>query len=533
MAERRSSLTPQKATFKLVTEYEPAGDQPEAIEKLIEGFLNKGYRRQTLLGVTGSGKTYTAAHVIQALGLPTLVLSHNKTLTAQLYEEFRSFFPHNAVGYFVSYYDYYQPEAYVVPKDLYIEKDADINEEIDRLRHHATRNLLTRPDTIIVATVSAIFGLGSPEEYLARLLRLRVGDSFPIDSVARKLVSMKYERNQTVLSSGKFRIKGNILEVVPSDGNTIFHIEFFGNEVEMIEELDPLDRSVVSTPQEIVLFPNTHYLIPEDLMEYVIRSIKEELAERVAYFRSQGRILEAQRLEARVRYDLEMIQETGYVKGIENYSRYFSLRKPGEPPACLMDYFPPRYLLIVDESHVTIPQIAGMYHGDRSRKESLVEYGFRLPSAFDNRPLTFEEWEKRTDLILFMSATPGEYELTHSDQVVEQIVRPTGLVDPEVIVRPSRGQMQDLLKEIQAQKAKNERTLVIALTKKTAEDLSYYLKEQGFRSEFIHSEVNTFDRVKLLRNLRQGNIDVLVGINLLREGLDLPEVSLVAILDCD
>ncbi len=519
--------------FRLKAEFSPAGDQQQAIEKLIDGFLNKGYRYQTLLGITGSGKTFTVAHVVQALGLPTLVLSHNKTLTAQLYEEFRAFFPENAVGYFVSYYDYYQPEAYVVPKDLYIEKDADINEEIDRLRHHATRNLLTRPDTIVVATVSAIFGLGSPEEYLSRLLRIRVGDQFPLNSIARKLVSMKYERNQTALTSGKFRIKGDVLEVIPSDGNTIFQIEFFGDVVEHIEELDPLDRSTISTHREILLFPNTHYLIPEDLMQYVLRSIEEELKERAAYFRQQERILEAQRLEQRVRYDLEMIRETGYVKGIENYSRYFSLRKPGEPPACLMDYFPPRYLLIVDESHVTVPQIAGMYYGDRSRKESLVEYGFRLPSAFDNRPLTFDEWEKRTDLILFMSATPGDYELSHSDQVVEQIIRPTGLVDPEVIVRSSRNQIQDLLKEIRKQVENNERTLVIALTKKTAEDLSYYLKEQRVRAEYIHSEVVTFERVKLLRSLRQGKVDVLVGINLLREGLDLPEVSLVAILDCD
>ncbi len=519
--------------FVLRAEFEPAGDQPKAIRSLSDGFLNQHFLHQTLLGVTGSGKTFTVANVIQELQLPTLVLTHNKTLSAQLYEEFKAFFPENAVGYFVSYYDYYQPEAYVVHKDLYIEKDADINEEVDRLRHHATRNLLTRKDVIIVATVSAIYGLGSPEEYMSKLLRLRVGDRISPQTVARKLVSMQYERNELALTPGKFRLKGDVLEVIPSDSHLITRVEFYGDEVEAISELDPLDRSVVQSPQEVLLFPNTHYVIQEDRLEDILADIEEELKERVNWFKCRGRNVEAQRLEQRVRYDLEMIRETGYVKGIENYSRYFSHRQPGEPPACLMDYFPRPFLTVVDESHVTIPQLQGMYHGDRSRKESLVEYGFRLPSCFDNRPLTFEEWEERTDRVLYMSATPAEYEVNKSSQVVEQVIRPTYLVDPEVEVRPASGQIQNLLYEIEHRVKRHERTLVISLTKKNAEDISYYLKERGIRSEYIHSEIDTLERVRLLRSLRSGKTDVLVGINLLREGLDLPEVTLVAILDAD
>lgn len=514
-------------------EFEPAGDQRKAIRSLVDGFLYKQASHQTLLGVTGSGKTFTVANVIQELQLPTLVLTHNKTLSAQLYEEFKAFFPENAVGYFVSYYDYYQPEAYVVHKDLYIEKDADINEEVDRLRHHATRNLLTRKDVIIVATVSAIYGLGSPEEYMSKLLRLRTGERISPQSVARKLVSMQYERNELALTPGKFRLKGDVLEVIPSDSHLITRVEFYGDEVETISELDPLDRSVVQSPQEVLLFPNTHYVIQEDSLEDILAEIEKELEERVKWFKCRGRNVEAQRLEQRVRYDLEMIQETGYVKGIENYSRYFSHRQPGEPPACLMDYFPRPFLTVVDESHVTIPQLQGMYHGDRSRKESLVEYGFRLPSCFDNRPLTFEEWEERTDRVLYMSATPAEYEVNKSSQVVEQVIRPTYLVDPEVEVRPASGQIQNLLYEIEQRVKRHERTLVISLTKKNAEDISYYLKERGIKSEYIHSEIDTLERVRLLRSLRSGKTDVLVGINLLREGLDLPEVTLVAILDAD
>lgn len=519
--------------FHLKADFKPTGDQPQAVDALARGFTQQGFQHQTLLGVTGSGKTFTVANIIEKLGLPTLVLTHNKTLSAQLFEEFRAFFPDNAVGYFVSYYDYYQPEAYVVHKDLYIEKDADINRELERLRHFATKSLLTRRDVIIVATVSAIFGLGSPEEYMAKLIHVRAGDRYSPQDLVRRLVAMHYERNDLSLTSGKFRLKGDVLDITGSDSNLITRIEFFGNEVEKIQELDPLDRSVVRNLDETLFFPNTHYVLPEQKIDSVLKAIESDLKDRVKWFKSQNRLVEAQRLEQRVKYDLEMIAETGYVKGIENYSRYFSGRQPGEPPGCLIDYFPKQYFTVVDESHVTIPQISGMYEGDRTRKESLVEYGFRLPAALDNRPLTFEEWWQRTDRILFMSATPADFEISKSQQVVEQINRPTGLVDPDVDVRPASGQIQDLLKEIDGRVKKHERTLVISLTKKTAEDISYYLKERGIRSEYIHSEIDALERVKLLRNLRQGKIDVLVGINLLREGLDLPEVTLVAILDAD
>ncbi|MGH8103544.1 MAG: excinuclease ABC subunit UvrB, partial [bacterium] len=428
---------------------------------------------------------------------------------------------------------YYQPEAYVVHKDLYIEKDADINREIERLRHFATKSLLTRKDVIIVATVSCIFGLGSPDEYLAKLLRVRVAEKSSPQDIVRKLVTMRYERNDLAQTSGKFRLKGDVLEVTGSDSNLITRIEFFGAEVEKIQEIDPLDRSVIRDLDETLFFPNTHYVLPEQRYDNILKEIEKDMKDRVKWFKSQNRLVEAQRLEQRVKYDLEMIAETGYVKGIENYSRYFSGRQPGEPPGCLIDYFPKEYFTVVDESHVTIPQIGGMYGGDRTRKESLVEYGFRLPAALDNRPLTFEEWWERTDRILFMSATPAVFEIQKSRQVAEQIIRPTGLVDPGAEVRPASGQIKDLLKEIEDRVKKHERTLVIALTKKTAEDISYFLKEKGFRGEYIHSEIDALERVKLLRNLRQGKIDVLVGINLLREGLDLPEVTLVAILDAD
>ncbi len=521
------------ARFVLKAEFEPRGDQPKAIRELVRGFLEEGHKRQTLLGVTGSGKTFTVAHVIQALQLPTLVLTHNKTLCAQLYEEFRALFPENAVGYFVSYYDYYQPEAYVPEKDLYIEKDADINEEIDRLRHQATRYLLTRRDVIIVATVSAIYGLGSPEEYRARLTEVRVGDRLrPLD-LARRLARVHYERNDMALSPGKYRLRGDVLEVMPSDSNIVYRITFFGDEVEEMEEVDPLEGRVLRSLDHILLFPNTHYLIPEDRFGRILKQIEEDLEERVAWFKKQGKLVEAQRLQQRVRYDLEMLRETGYVKGIENYSRYFDGRAPGEPPATLVDYFPRPYLTVVDESHVTLPQIRGMYEGDISRKKTLVEYGFRLPAALDNRPLRYEEWEERLDLVLYMSATPGEEEIRKSGKVVEQIIRPTYLVDPEVIVRPAREQVQDLLRELENEVRNGGRALVIALTKKLAEDLSYFLKEKGFRAEYLHSEIDAIGRVKILRLLRQGQIDIVVGINLLREGLDLPEVTLVAILDAD
>jgi excinuclease ABC subunit B len=519
--------------FLLKADFEPAGDQPKAISKLVKGYLEEGCARQTLMGVTGSGKTFTVANVIAALGMPTLVMTHNKTLCAQLYEEFRALFPENAVGYFVSYYDYYQPEAYVPQKDLYIEKDADINEEIDRLRHHATKSLLLRRDVIIVATVSAIYGLGSPEEYLRRLLRVEVGQSATPLSLSRELARRQYTRNDLAAVPGTYRLTGDVIEVVPSDARTVFRIEIFGGTVEAITELDLVGREPIAEHRAVLIFPNTHYLAPEDRYAQILENIEREMRERVKWFLSQNRLLEAQRLEQRVRYDLDMLRETGYVKGIENYSRHISGRAPGEPPACLLDYFPRPFFTVVDESHVTLPQIRGMYEGDRSRKETLVEYGFRLPSALDNRPLKYEEWDARLDRVLYMSATPGEEERRRSCKIVEQIIRPTFLVDPEVEVRPARGQINDLLKELEALVKNRQRALVISLTKRTAEDISYFLKERNFRAEYLHSEVDAIGRVKVLRALRQGTIDIVVGINLLREGLDLPEVALVAILDAD
>jgi excinuclease ABC subunit B len=519
--------------FNLRADFEPAGDQPRAIRDLVSGYRNEKLQRQTLMGVTGSGKTFTVANVMAALNLPTLVMTHNKTLCAQLYEEFRALFPDNAVGYFVSYYDYYQPEAYVPQKDLYIEKDADINEEIDRLRHHATKSLLLRRDVVIVATVSAIYGLGSPEEYLRRLLRVEVGQNATPQGFSRELARRQYTRNEIAAVPGTYRLAGDVLEVVPSDARTIYRIDFFGGSVEAITELDLLTREPVGEHRVALIFPNTHYLAPEDRFTQILKNIEQEMRERVNWFTSQHRLVEAQRLKQRVRYDLDMLMETGYVKGIENYSRHLSGRAPGEPPACLLDYFPRPFFTIVDESHVTLPQIRGMHEGDRSRKETLVEYGFRLPSALDNRPLRYEEWDARLDTVLYMSATPADEEYHRSRKVTEQIIRPTFLVDPEVVIRPARGQIADLLTELERVVRNHQRALVISLTKKTAEDISYFLKERNFRAEYLHSEVDAIGRVKVLRALRQGTTDIVVGINLLREGLDLPEVALVAILDAD
>ena len=518
--------------FRVVSDFEPAGDQPKAIAQLVEG-IKRGEKFQTLLGVTGSGKTFTMAKVIEAVQRPTLVLAHNKTLAAQLTSEFRSFFPENAVHYFVSYYDYYQPEAYVPQTDTYIEKDASINDEIDRLRHAATSALFERRDVIIVASVSCIYGLGSPEDYQAMTLSLHHGDFRDRDLILRKLVGMQYERNDVGFQRGTFRVKGDVIEIIPAYQETIIRIEFFGDEVDRILEVDPVTGEVLGERETLHIYPASHYVTPEEKMKRALVSIEQELEERLAELRREGKLLEAQRLEQRTRYDLEMLREVGYCNGIENYSRHLSGRAPGEPPACLLDYFPGDYLMFIDESHQTIPQVGGMYHGDMSRKRTLVEYGFRLPSALDNRPLKFEEFERHYNQVIFVSATPGPYERRLSSRIVEQIIRPTGLVDPEVVVRPVKGQIDDLMEEIRQVTARNERVLVTTLTKKMAEDLTDYLQEMGIRVRYLHSEIAALDRVEILRDLRLGKFDVLVGINLLREGLDLPEVSLVAILDAD
>ncbi len=519
--------------FKLKSSFEPRGDQPKAIEQLVEG-LNNGLKHQTLLGVTGSGKTYTMAQVIQRVQRPTLVLAHNKTLAAQLCGEFKEFFPDNAVEYFVSYYDYYQPEAYIPHTDTYIEKDSSINDEIDKLRHSATCALFERRDVIIVASVSCIYGLGDPEQYSTLVLSLRKGSEYNRDDVLRRLVDIQYERNDVNFTRGKFRVRGDVLEIFPA-GNSeqAIRVDFFGDEVERLLEFDVLTGEITGERQHVSIFPASHYAISRERMESAIARIEEELEERLAELRAQDKLLEAQRLEQRTRYDIEMMREMGFCSGIENYSRHLTGRRPGEPPYTLLDYFPDDFLMIIDESHVTIPQVRAMYEGDRSRKKSLVEYGFRLPSAFDNRPLTFDEFERRLGQVIYVSATPGPYELEHSDQVVEQIIRPTGLVDPELFVRPTRGQIDDLIGEINARAARNERVLVTTLTKKMAEDLTDYLRETGIRVRYMHSEINTIERMEIIRDLRLGAFDVLVGINLLREGLDLPEVSLVAILDAD
>ncbi|MDI3339742.1 MAG: excinuclease ABC subunit UvrB [Sphaerobacter sp.] len=518
--------------FQLISDLQPTGDQPKAIAQLVEG-LQRGYRQQTLLGVTGSGKTFTMANVIQQVQRPTLVLAPNKTLAAQLYSEFKEFFPNNAVEYFVSYYDYYQPEAYVPRTDTYIEKDADINDEIDKLRHAATRALLTRRDVIIVASVSCIYGIGSPEEYGKTVVSLRRGATVRRDKVLRHLVDIQYERNDLTLTRGTFRVRGDTLDIYPAYEEIAVRIEFWGDEVERIVDIDPLTGEIVAERTEIDIYPAKHFVTSQEKLQRAIQSIQAELEEQLQKLEAEGKVLEAARLKQRTLYDLEMLQEAGYCSGIENYSRHISGRQPGEPPWTLLDYFPDDYLMFIDESHMAIPQVRGMYGGDRSRKDVLVEFGFRLPSARDNRPLTFDEFMDHINQVIYVSATPGPFELEHSEQVVEQIIRPTGLLDPEISVRPTKGQIDDLIAEIHRRVARGERALVTTLTKKMAEDLADYLKEIGIRTHYLHSEIDTLGRVEILRDLRLGVYDVVVGINLLREGLDLPEVSLVAILDAD
>jgi len=518
--------------FALVKDFQPTGDQPQAIAKLIEG-LNKGYQHQTLLGATGTGKTFCMANVIQAVQRPTLIIAHNKTLAAQLYAEFKDFFPHNAVEYFVSYYDYYQPEAYIPSSDTYIEKDADINDEIDRLRLAATSALMSRNDVVIVASVSCIFGLGSPEDYGRVVLSLRKGEVRNRDKVLRHLVDTHYERNDYELSRGKFRVRGDTLEVQPAYEEFAYRIEFWGDEIERIVQLDTLTGEILAELDGADIYPAKHFITPEEKLVVAVEDIKDELEKRLKKLRGAGKLLEAQRLEHRTNYDLEMLQQIGYCAGIENYSRHLAQRPAGSAPWTLLDYFPDDFLLIIDESHMTIPQLHGMYNGDRSRKETLVEFGFRLPSALDNRPLRFEEFERYIYQVIYTSATPGPYELQHSQQVVDQIIRPTGLVDPGIVVKPTRGQIDDLYQQIQERVARGERVLVTTLTKRMAEDLSDYLADMGVKVHYLHSEIQTIERVEILRSLRSGTYDVVVGINLLREGLDLPEVSLVAILDAD
>jgi excinuclease ABC subunit B len=518
--------------FRVVSPFSPSGDQPQAITSLSDG-IRRGDRTQTLLGVTGSGKTATMAWTIEQVQKPTLVLSHNKTLAAQLCGEFKEFFPNNAVEYFVSYFDYYQPEAYIPSSDTYIEKDSSINEEIERLRHSATQSLLTRRDTLIVASVSCIFGLGSPSDYMEMSLRLRRGDEYDRDKLLRKLVDMQYTRNDLALVRGTFRVRGDVLEYVAVDDEVVTRLDFFGDEIEHIARVNQITGEMLDDLDEITIFPAKHFITPEEKLRRAIGTIEQELEERLPLLKSEGKLLEAQRLEMRTRNDMEMLRETGYCSGIENYSRHLTGRAPGQTPFCLLDFFPDDWLLFVDESHVTLPQVHGMYHGDRTRKLSLVEYGFRLPSALDNRPLTFDEFDKHIQQVVYVSATPGEYERRGATQVVEQIIRPTGLVDPEVIVRPTPGQVDDLIDEVGKRVEKGERVLVTTLTKKMAEDLTDYLIEMNVRARYLHSEIETLERIALLRSLRLGEFDVLVGINLLREGLDLPEVSLVAILDAD
>jgi excinuclease ABC subunit B len=518
--------------FQVVSDFQPAGDQPQAIEKLAAG-IERGDRFQTLLGITGSGKSATIAWTIEKVQKPTLVLAPNKALGAQLANEFRQFFPHNRVEYFVSYYDYYQPEAYIPQTDTFIEKDATINDEIDRLRHSATAGLLVRDDVIIVASVSAIYGLGSPEQYQGQLLRLVQGVEYPMQAAIKRLVDIQYERNEVNLIRGKFRVRGDTLEVFPSYEETIVRVQFWGDEVERLVRLNPVTGEVVEELTELFIFPATHYVTERERLLKAIAGIEQELEERLAYLESKGKMLEAQRLRMRTNYDLEMMREVGFCSGIENYSRHLDGRAPGQAPYTLLDYFPKDYLTIIDESHVTVPQIGGQYEGDRSRKEVLVDHGFRLPSAKDNRPLRFDEWLEKANQVIFLSATPSDFEISHSTQVVEQIIRPTGLVDPEVMIRPTKGQIDDLLDEIRERAVREQRVLVTTLTKKMAEDLTDYLLEMGVRARYMHSEIDTLERVQIMRELRLGEFDVLVGINLLREGLDLPEVSLVAILDAD
>jgi excinuclease ABC subunit B len=520
------------AKLKLKSDFGPTGDQPGAIEQLTKG-LKDGLHHQTLLGVTGSGKTFTMANVIQDVQKPTLVLSHNKTLAAQLYGEFKHFFPDNAVHYFVSYFDYYQPEAYIPRSDTYIEKDSQINEEIDRLRHAATDALLSRKDVIIVASVSCIYGIGSVEDYNGLSIDVKVGERKVRDKFLRQLTDIQYQRNDIDFHRSTFRVRGDVVDVFPAGEELAYRIEFFGDDVERITKLDPLTGEILAELQSYKIFPGSHYVTPQEKLKVALGHIEKELAERLALFKKEGKLLEAQRLEQRTRFDLEMLQETGFVKGIENYSRYLTNREPGEQPATLMDYFPDDYLLMVDESHMTIPQVRGMYNGDRARKEVLVEHGFRLPSALDNRPLTFTEFERHINQVIYASATPAEYELSRSPEPAQQVIRPTGLLDPPIEVRPIEGQIDDLIAEIRDTTAKRQRVLVTTLTKRMSEDLAEYLKELNIKVAYLHSDVDTLDRTDILRDLRLGVYDVLVGINLLREGLDLPEVSLVAILDAD
>lgn len=519
-------------SFRLKSDYQPRGDQPGAIQQLTDG-LKGDEKEQVLLGVTGSGKTFTMANIIQQSQRPALVLSHNKTLAAQLYAEFKRFFPDNAVHYFVSYFDYYQPEAYIPRSDTYIEKDSQINEEIDRLRHAATDALLSRQDVIIVASVSCIYGIGTPTDYNSLAVTIKVGERRMRDKLLRQLTDIQYQRNDVDFHRGTFRVRGDVVDIFPAGEEVAYRVELFGDEVERITKIDPLTGEVLQSLQTLKVFPSSHYVTPQDKLKTALASIQNELGERLSYFRKNGLLLEAQRLEQRTKFDLEMLEETGFVKGIENYSRYLTDREPGEQPATLLDYYPDNFVMFIDESHMTLPQLRGMYNGDRARKEVLVEHGFRLPSALDNRPLTFTEFERHVNQVIYVSATPAEYELSHSPAPAQQVIRPTGLLDPLIEVRPVKGQVDDLIAEIQAAVKRHQRVLVTTLTKRMSEDLTEYLQELKIKVTYLHSDIDTLDRTDILRDLRLGVYDVVVGINLLREGLDLPEVSLVAILDAD
>lgn len=528
--ERTATMT---ETFTIQSAYKPAGDQPEAIKELVKG-IREGKRHQTLLGATGTGKTFTISNVIKEINKPTLVMAHNKTLAGQLYSEFKEFFPDNAVEYFVSYYDYFQPEAYVPQTDTYIEKDSSINEEIDKLRHSATASLFERKDVIIIASVSCIYGLGNPEEYREMLVSIRTGMELERNQLLRKLVDIQYERNDINFTRGTFRVRGDVVEIFPaSKDEHCIRIEFFGDEVDRIREVDALTGEIIGDRQHVAIFPASHFVTREEKMKVAIENIERELEERLKTLRAEDRLLEAQRLEQRTNYDLEMMKEMGFCSGIENYSRHLTLRESGATPYTLLDYFPKDFLLVVDESHVTLPQVRGMYNGDQARKNVLVDHGFRLPSALDNRPLMFDEFQSKVSQAIYVSATPGPYELEHTPDMVQQIIRPTGLLDPNIEVRPIEGQIDDLIDEIQERIRRNERVLITTLTKKMSEDLTNYLKEMGLKVEYLHSEIKTLQRIEIIRELRKGTHDVLVGINLLREGLDIPEVSLVAILDAD
>jgi excinuclease ABC subunit B len=534
LEENVSEVEREPGQFKLVSSFEPRGDQPQAIEALVEG-TQRAEKHQTLLGVTGSGKTFTVACLVERVNRPTLVMSPNKTLAAQLYAEFKGLFPHNAVEYFVSYYDYYQPEAYIPSSDTFIEKDSSINDEIDKLRHSTTHSLLTRRDVLVVASVSAIYGLGAPEAYGAMHAYLQAGATLNRDDLLRRLVDMLYERNDHDFHRGTFRVRGDVVEIFPQyESENAIRVEFFGDEVESLAEIDPLRGKVLSRPKRALIYPASHYVATEQALERAIEGIRGELDERIQHFRKNDKLLEAQRIEQRTMFDIEMLQEMGFCHGVENYSRWLDGRAPGQTPYTLYDYFPEDFLVVLDESHISVPQIGGMYRGDRARKDTLVEYGFRLPSALDNRPLRFEEWEDRAPQAIYVSATPADYELEHSKGVVvEQIIRPTGLVDPKVEIRPAAGQVDDLLGEIRERAKAGERVLVTTLTKRMSEELTEYYEELGVRVRYLHSEIQTIERMEIIRELREGRFDVLVGINLLREGLDIPEVSLVAILDAD